>query len=590
MTEANPVGPAPYTGGMDTDNRSPVVLIIRDGWGTNPHPEHDKFNAVKLAQTPVADRLMRDWPSTHVITCGEDVGLPRGTMGNSEVGHQNIGAGRIVDQEIMRITRAIRDGSFFDKPAFLGALQHARQTGGALHLLGLLSNGQVHSDIEHLYALIDLLKRHDFPDERAFIHVITDGRDVGPTTGLGFVKALESRLVTSHPDEAHRPRIASVCGRYYAMDRDNRWERVARAYAMLTGHAVRHTLLHADTQQPAATSATEGVQRYYDHPTEPSRTGDEFILPTRIVDARTNQPLATIKDGDAVIFFNFRGDRPREIVKAFMLSDDEWKKVPNAIPDVGGFDRGAKIDRLFFASMSNYEQGLPVSAVAFDKPPKLVNILGEVVSKAGLTQFRCAETEKFPHVTFFFNDYREQPFPGEKRELIPSPREVTTYDQKPEMSAPGVCEAVLRRLSAPPQDCEPLIVVNFANPDMVGHTGKLDAAIKAVETVDACVGRIVDATLARGGSLIITADHGNAEQMWDPAHNCPHTSHTTYDVPLMMVSEAHRGWKLRSGGRLADIAPTVLMLMGLEQPKEMTGQNLLTPAKSRAAVAQGSRV
>ena len=551
----------------------PVVLIIRDGWGANPHPEHDAFNAVKLARTPVADQLMREWPTTLVITCGEDVGLPAGTMGNSEVGHQNIGAGRIVDQELMRITRAIRDGSFFTRTAFLQAIAHARANNTNLHLLGLLSDGHVHSDIEHLYALLDVAQREKFPGDRVFIHAITDGRDVGPTTGIGYIKALEARIAASPAPASQRPRIVTVCGRYYAMDRDNRWERVARAYAVLTRQSVSHPLLAPGEERPqSARSAIDAVQRYYEHPSEPSRTGDEFVVPTQIVSPTTGRPLAAIADGDAVIFYNFRGDRPRELVKALMLSDAEWKKVPN-----GGFERGRKIENLFFATMSGYEQGLPVSAIAFDKPPKMPNILGEVVSAAGLTQFRCAETEKFPHVTFFFDDYREQSFPGTTRELIPSPKEVTTYDQKPEMSASGVCEAVLGRLQA--ADCQPLIVVNFANPDMVGHTGKLDAAIKAVETVDACVGRIVEATLGRAerpGSLIITADHGNAEQMWDPVHNCPHTSHTTYDVPLIVVGEEYRGMTLRPGGRLADIAPTVLAMMGLPKPDEMTGRSLFT--------------
>ena len=558
----------------------PVVLIIRDGWGQNPHPEQDAFNAIKLAHTPVDDRLMREWPHTLVITSGEDVGLPPGTMGHSEVGHQNIGAGRIVDQELMRITRAIRTGAFFENRAFRAAFEHAIKSGGKMHLLGLLSNGFVHSDIEHLFALIDLAKRLNFPPRRLFIHAITDGRDVGPTTAPIFIKLLEDKLASVYPDPANRPRIASVCGRYYAMDRDNRWERVAQAYAMLTGRPVKHPLLPADFHVRRARTAIDAVQEYYKHPSEPSRTGDEFILPTQIADEKTQQPLATINDGDAVIFFNFRGDRPREITKAFVLNEERWHKVPNAIPGVGGFDRDTPLRDMFFCTMSGYETGLPVNAVAFDKPPQMPNILGEVVSNAGLTQFRCAETEKFPHVTFFFNDYREQPFPGEHRELIASPKDVTTYDQKPQMSAPGVCDAVLRRLAA--DDCEPLIIVNFANADMVGHTGNLDATIKAVEVVDNCVGRIVDATLRRGGLLVITADHGNAEQMWDPVHNAPYTAHTVFDVPLIVVGEKYRGWSLRPphGGRLADIAPTVLTMMGMAVPAEMTGRSLLEPARA----------
>jgi 2,3-bisphosphoglycerate-independent phosphoglycerate mutase len=578
---------------------TPLVLIIRDGWGTNPHPEHDRFNAVKLAKTPVADMLMRDWPTTHIITCGEDVGLPAGTMGNSEVGHQNIGAGRIVDQELMRITRAIRDGSFFTNRAFLAAIDHARTNNSDLHLLGLLSDGYVHSDIEHLFALLDLIQQQGFPGERVFIHVITDGRDVGPTTGLGFVRKLESTLASSHPDRQGRPRIATVCGRYYAMDRDNRWDRIAQAWAALTDRWIEHPQVPQDWRPQTATRAVDALQRYYDQPSEASRRGDEFIIPTQIVDER--KPIGVIDDNDAVIFFNFRGDRPRELTRAFMFDEEAWTKVTNALPGVGGFLRSRAVHHrlphhheidpaesgcgplrnLFYCTMSAYEEALPVSAVAFDKPPKMPSILGEIMSKAGLTQFRCAETEKFPHVTFFFNDYRERPFAGEKRELIPSPRDVTTYDQQPEMSAPGVCDAVLRRLAA--DDCEPLIVVNFANGDMVGHTGNLEAAIKAIEIVDECVGRTVDATMKRGGSLIITADHGNAEQMWDLIHNCPHTAHTTYDVPLIIVGKPFQGWTLRSGGRLADIAPTALAVLGLEQPGEMTGKSLLVPAHAHAA-------
>lgn len=574
------------TSSVNTPNSSPgspVVLIIRDGWGENPNPEHDSFNAIKLANTPVADRLMREWPHALVITCGEDVGLPTGTMGNSEVGHQNIGAGRIVDQEIMRITRAIRSGEFFHNRAFAAAIEHARRTGGNLHLLGLVSDGQVHSDIEHLFALIDLAAQRQFPGERAFVHVITDGRDVGPTTGLGFVQRLEAKLAAS---KHVLGRIASVSGRYYAMDRDNRWERVAQAYAAMTGRRVQHPLLPRGYAVRRAPSALEAIQSYYPQPSEPSRSGDEFIPPTQIIDPATDHPAALIGNGDAVIFFNFRGDRPREIIRAFQMDDALWGKVANALPEgKGGFERGVQLRDLFFCTMSGYESGLPVNAIAFDKPPKMPNILGEVVSRGGLRQFRCAETEKFPHVTFFFNDYREEAFAGEHRELIPSPRDVTTYDQKPQMSAPGVCEAVLHRLGA--ADCEPLIVVNFANPDMVGHTGNLQAAIKAVEVVDECVGRIVETALKRGGSLIITADHGNAEQMWNPETNAPHTAHTVYDVPLIVVGETYRGWRVRRGGRLADIAPTVLAMMGLTAPAEMTGRSLLEA--QAAEVAAGRR-
>jgi 2,3-bisphosphoglycerate-independent phosphoglycerate mutase len=467
-------------------------------------------------------------------------------MGNSEVGHQNIGAGRVVDQEVMRITRAIRDGSFFKNPAFNAAIDHALNTGGILHLLGLVSDGQVHSDLDHLLALIDLAAQRQVPPDRLLVHAITDGRDTPPRGGLGYVERVLAKL-----DETGLGRIATVMGRYYAMDRDNRWDRVALAYACLTGRG----------ECRLGPSALDIIRDYYEKPTESNRTGDEFIVPTRIGED-------VVEDGDAIIFFNFRGDRPREITRAFMLEDAAWADVPN-----GGFDRGTRLENLYYCAMTRYEQGLPVTAVAFEKPPKMTNILGDVVAKAGLTQFRCAETEKYPHVTFFFNDYREDPFEGESRLLVPSPKEVSTYDQKPEMSAYGVCEGVIARLEA--DDGEPLIVVNFANGDMVGHTGSLEAATRAVEVTDECVGRIVDAALARGGSLIITADHGNAEQMWDPANDCPHTAHTTYDVVLMVVGAAFEGRALRSGGRLADIAPTVMAILGLEPPAEMTGTSLL---------------
>ncbi|QOJ16853.1 MAG: 2,3-bisphosphoglycerate-independent phosphoglycerate mutase [Phycisphaeraceae bacterium] len=534
--------------------RPPVILIIRDGWGENPHPEHDAFNAVKIARKPVDDMLRRDWPTTLITTSGEDVGLPKGTMGNSEVGHQNIGAGRIVDQEVMRITRAIRDGSFFVNSALRGAFEHARSRGTNVHIMGLVSDGQVHSDLDHLFALIDLAKREGFPGERLFIHVFTDGRDTGPRTGLGYVERLEAKL-----RDAGVGRIATVIGRFYSMDRDHRWERVQRAYQLLTGRSTGS----GGPPIRTADSAREAIEWAYANPIDANRQGDEFIPPTRVKGVP-----GTICDSDAAIFFNFRGDRPREITKAFVLDDQAWRNVQG-----GGFDRGPRLANLYFCGMTGYEAGLPMTAVAFDKPPRMVGILGEAVSKHGLTQFRCAETEKFPHVTFFFNDYREEPFPGERRLLCPSPRDVSTYDQKPEMSAPAVCEGVLQRLAAP--DCEALLVINFANPDMVGHTGNLHAAVKAVEVVDACVGRIIEAALKRGASLVITADHGNAEQMWSPEHNAPHTAHTVYDVPLHVVGEPWRGRPLRPGGRLADVAPTVLALMGLPQPPEMTGRCLL---------------
>ena len=531
--------------------KRPVVLIVRDGWGHNPYAKWDNANAVKLANTPVNDRLCAQYPVVQIHTSGEDVGLPAGVMGNSEVGHQNIGAGRIVDQEVMRITRRIRSGEFFTNPVLTGAFEHARANGGSVHLLGLFSDGRVHSDMEHAFAVVDLACRMQFPSDRFFVHAITDGRDTAPNGGLGYIRQLLDVLETRKMG-----RVASVIGRYYAMDRDNRWDRVQLAYDMLTKGA-----------EKTNDDVLAAIQEYYDNPSEPSRSGDEFILPVSITRGGVIEDGQRVKPGDAVIFFNYRGDRPRELSKAFVLDDAAWSQVPN-----GGFDRGTKIDNLFFVGMTGYERGLPIQ-VAFEKPPKMVDTLGEYVSRLGLRQFRSAETEKFPHVTFFFNDYREEPFEGEDRQIVPSPRDVTTYDQKPEMSAPGVTDEVVRRIESGVYD---LIVVNFANGDMVGHTGVLEAAIKAVETVDACVGRIVDATLAQGGALVITADHGNSEQMIDPETGGPHTAHTTYDVDLIVVDDRAKGTKLREGGRLADIAPTVLALMGLEKPAAMTGESLVT--------------
>ncbi len=532
----------------------PCVLIIRDGWGENPHHAHDAFNAVRRASTPVDDALAERWPRTLIRTSGEDVGLPIGpagpVMGNSEVGHQNIGAGRIVDQELMRITRAIRDGRFASNPVLRRAFDCARH-GHRVHLMGLASDGQVHSDISHLEALIELAVADGVPGERTFVHAFTDGRDTAPRSGAGFLRRLDPLL------ERTGARIATISGRYWAMDRDHRWDRVELAWNALL-----------DRGAPHADSALGALERHYANPPSPSQDGDEFMPPTVIV------PEGAIRDGDAVIFFNFRGDRPRELVKAFVLDDASFRALPG-----GGFARGAVPKDLLFVTMAEYEHGLPVD-VAFPRAEPMKDILGDWLASHGVAQFRCAETEKFPHVTFFFNDYREDPFTGERREIVPSPRDVATYDLKPQMSAEGVRDAVLARLAAP--DCEPVIIVNFANGDMVGHTGSLDATVSAVEMVDACVGRIMDATLERGGSLIITADHGNAEQMRDPDSGTPHTAHTNYLVPLSVVGERFRGRTLRTDGRLADIAPTLLDMIGLPVPDAMTGRTLLEPESGGA--------
>lgn len=540
---------------MTRSSNVPVVVIVRDGWGHNPNPEHDAFNAVKIAKTPICDALKQRYSHTLIHTSGEDVGLPEGTMGNSEVGHQNIGAGRIVDQDSVRITKAIRTEEFFSNPALRSAFDRAKVNDATVHVMGLASDVGVHSLLAHLFGCIDMAAR--LGQKKLAIHCFTDGRDSGPYTGKACIQQIESHIKKTGVGQ-----IASIIGRYYAMDRDNRWERVQKAYDLLTGR---------QANVPHFKSAADAVQDFYDNPTNTSQQGDEFITP-RTVGADWEQ--TRIANGDSVIFFNFRGDRPREITRAFVMDSFYGKVKPS--PDTGeaGFDRGEKLD-LCFVTMTGYEQELNklVSGVAFAKPPKMQNIVGQWIAAKGLKQFRCAETEKFPHVTFFFNDYRDEPFEGESRAIVQSPK-VATYDLQPQMSAPGVRDAVLKALD----EDYALLIVNFANGDMVGHTGKLDAAVKAVETVDQCVGAIVDKTLAKGGRLIITADHGNAEQMWSPEDNSPHTAHTTYDVECIVVDERYADQsklKLRTGGRLADIMPTALHLMGLEKPAEMTGKSLL---------------
>jgi len=516
----------------------PMVIVIRDGWGKNPFPEWNKANAIYLAKHPVADRMMNEYPSTLIHTSGFDVGLPEGTMGNSEVGHQNIGAGRVVDQESVFITKQVRNGDFFANPTLNQAVDSALAHHGVVHLFGIVSDAGVHGLLDHLYGCLELCRRKK---ATVFLHAFTDGRDTSPNSGLGYVKQIEAKM-----KELGSGKIASVSGRYWAMDRDKRWPRVEKAFnAIVRGEGKKFR------------SATEAIQDYYDHPTEPNMSGDEFVAPSVICDDGVT-PRALVKDGDAVIFYNYRGDRPREITQAFVL------------PDFSGFDRGKKLE-IYYATMTAYEQSLPVH-VAYPKPPKMENILADYISKLGLRQFRCAETEKFPHVTFFFNDYRDEPFPGEDRQIIPSDKTVSTYDQKPEMSAGGICDETVKRINSGIYD---LVVVNFANGDMVGHTGVLNAAIKAVEVVDECVGKVFEAAKKVGGALLVLADHGNCEQMIDPATGGPHTAHTTYDVEIIAVDDRFKGVKLREGGRLADVAPTALRMMGLAKPPEMTGQSLV---------------
>jgi len=553
------------------ETSKPTVLIVRDGWGYNPHAEHNDFNAVHLARTPRCDALLRRYPWTFIRTSGEDVGLPDGTMGNSEVGHQNLGAGRIVDQESVRITKAIRSGEFFENEALVQAIDNAKANDRYVHVMGIASDAGVHGLLEHLYAVLELAKRRNHT--KVALHLFTDGRDTGPFTGEQFVEQIEARC-----REIGIGRVATICGRYYAMDRDNRWERVKRAYHALT--AISNDRGNEPNAAPVFASAREAIQAYYDSPTNDSQQGDEFITPRVIGDSEAAIDETRITDGDSVIFYNYRGDRPRELTRAFMQPDFYGHVKPS--PDTGekGFERSNKLT-LTYVCMTAYEESFtdfPGLKVAFPKPPKMESIAGQYLASLGRTQFRSAETEKFPHVTFFFNDYREEPFEGEHRKMAQSPQ-VATYDLQPEMSAEPVCQDVIDRVQA--DDCEDFILVNFANGDMVGHTGKLEAAIKAIETVDACVGAIVEAVLERGGNLIVTADHGNAEQMWNPETNAPHTAHTLYDVECILVdsSLSQAGTALREDGRLADVMPTALAMMNLDQPEAMTGRSLLASVK-----------
>ena len=522
---------------------APVLLVIRDGWGANPHPEQNKFNAVYLAKKPADDMLHAEYPVTLVAASGLDVGLPDGQMGNSEVGHENIGAGRIVDQELVRLNKLFSEKQLATNPVWHALVARLKANPQAkLHLMGIVSDGGVHGMLEHLYGILRQAKEDGLAG-RVFIHGFTDGRDTPPQSGLGFIQQVEAKV-----REIGVGKIATVCGRFWAMDRDNRWERVQKAYDLLTGRKAVAT----------APSAAAAVSSYYEKPLSETQKGDEFV-PATAITGPDGQPLATIGNGDAVLFYNYRGDRPREITKAFVI--DGFKD----------FDRGPKLD-LYYATMTEYEAGLPVHVVS-GKPAPLKNILGEVVSNAGIAQFRCAETEKNPHVTFFFNNYRSTPFPGEARACPSSPK-VATYDMQPEMSAAEVTKAAKEAILSGQYG---LVVVNYANPDMVGHTGSLPAAIKACEATDAGLGELLAALASKNGKAVILADHGNAEQMWDPVINGPHTAHTLNLVEVFAVGEGLIAGKtkMRTGGRLADIAPTVLHLMGLPKPAEMTGESLI---------------
>ena len=509
-------------------SKKTTVLMILDGYGLN---EKTEGNCVAGAKTPVMDKLMAEYPFVKGNASGMAVGLPDGQMGNSEVGHLNMGAGRIVYQELTRITKEIQDGTFFENPALLNAVKNCKENDSALHMFGLLSDGGVHSHNTHLYGLLELAKKNDL--KKVYVHCFLDGRDTPPASGKDYVEQLEAKMAEIGVGE-----VAMVSGRYYAMDRDNNYDRVEKAYlAMTKGEGL------------TADSAVAAVAESYDRDET-----DEFVKPTVV--QKNGAPVALIQDKDSVVFFNFRPDRAREITRAFC--DDDFK----------GFDR-KRLD-LKFVCFSEYDPTIPNKEVAFHKI-SVTNTFGEWLAANNMTQARIAETEKYAHVTFFFNGGVEEPNEGETRILVNSPKEVATYDLKPEMSAYGVCDKLVEAIKSGSYD---VIVINFANPDMVGHTGVQDAAITAVEAVDECVGKAVEAIKEVDGVMFICADHGNAEQLVDYETGEPFTAHTTNPVPFILVNYKE-GVKLREGGCLADIVPTLIEIMGKEQPAEMTGKSLL---------------
>lgn len=510
-------------------SKKPVVLMILDGYGLNDNPEG---NAIAMAKTPVMDGLMKDYPYVPGFASGLSVGLPDGQMGNSEVGHMNIGAGRVIYQDLTRITKSITDGDFYDNKVLLEAIDNCKKTGGDLHLWGLLSDGGVHSHISHVYGILEMCKKNDF--SRVYVHAFLDGRDTPPASGKDYLAQLQAKM-----DEIGVGAIASLSGRYYAMDRDNNWDRVEKAYnSLVLGQGVQ------------ATSAADAMQASYD-----DGVTDEFVLPTVICD-QAGKPLSLVKDGDSVIFFNFRPDRAREITRAFC--DDAFT----------GFDRSFL--SLYYACFKDYDESIPNKHIAFEKE-SITNTFGQFLADNGKKQLRLAETEKYAHVTFFFNGGVEEPNKDEERILVNSPKDVATYDLKPEMSAPEVGAKLVDAIKSDKYD---VIIINFANPDMVGHTGVIPAAVAAVERIDSLVGDAVEALKEKDGVMFICADHGNAEKMIDYETGEPHTAHTTNPVPFILVNY-DPSYTLKEGGALCDIAPTLIEIMGLEQPKEMTGSSLL---------------
>ncbi len=512
-------------------NTKPVVLVIMDGYGLSTSAYG---NAIDIANVGVIDKLINKYPSTTLGASGMSVGLPDGQMGNSEVGHLNMGAGRIVYQDLTRITKEIKDGDFFNNEELLSAINNAKQNGNKLHFYGLLSDGGVHSHVTHLYALLEMCKLNDFSN--VYVHCFLDGRDVAPTSGADFIKALEQKM-----QEIGVGKIATVSGRYYAMDRDNRWDRVEKAYDVLTvGNGVQ------------TNNAYDAVKNSYEQ-----GVTDEFVLPTNVV--VDGLPIGLIEKGDSIVFFNFRPDRAREITRAFTVENFD------------GFERKTGFLSPYYVGFSTYDATFENVKVAFKKI-KLTNTLGKFLSDKGYKQLRIAETEKYAHVTFFFNGGIEAPEKNEVRDLINSPK-VATYDMQPQMSAIEVTDKVLEELETNEFD---VIILNYANCDMVGHTGVLNAAVNAVKTVEDCVQKVTDKVLSLGGSLLITADHGNADRMFeDKEGKKPFTAHTTNPVPFILVSETYKNAKLREGGVLADIAPTLLEILGEEKPVEMTGTSLI---------------
>jgi len=525
----------------------PLVLVILDGWGYSPKTE---ANAIALARKPTYDRLLHEYPNTLMHTSGPFVGLPEGQMGNSEVGHLNIGAGRIVHMDITRIDLMIQNGEFFSDPTLVAAMKHARVGERRLHLFGLLSDGGVHSQQEHLYALLRMAKQQGV--ERVFVHAFMDGRDTLPTNGAGYLEQLQQKM-----REYNSGKIASVNGRYYAMDRDRRWERIAKAF---------NAMVYADAEGGRVADPVQGMKESYN-----KGVTDEFVIPLVCTDSR-GEPIATIREGDACICYNFRADRVRQITRALARNSGINAQEGRDLMGAEDLDQTIARDRvpknLHYVCMTQYDKNFTLPVVI--PAESMANILANVMGQSKLRNLRVAETEKYAHVTYFFNGGVEQPFPGEDRVLVPS-QKVATYDLKPEMSAAGIAQAVVKAVEDGTFD---VMIVNFANADMVGHSGKIEPTVKAVETVDGCLGEIEKAIRARGGAMLITADHGNAEMMIDPATGGPHTAHTTNPVPFIVISENLKQFSLRPNGSLRDISPTILAMLNLPEPKEMTGKDL----------------